>query len=302
MSIVKNKVGLKGMKNPLRVHICVVGFEIDRISEAAIKMKADKVYLISQKEEDQGREFLEENLRLLKEKNIQVVVEFAESVHDLSALLSIIKKIIREEDKDNYIFVNISSGSTLSTIAGTISSMMFKNRKVTPYYVKPERYPDSTNDEEIKDLLTKLNLKRLPQSVGVKDIQEIPTFPIRLPEKELIVVLEYLQDSKNEKKQVTKKDLIEFSKNNKYLKEMRENNSQLVGELEEKSKAKSSYKIDKESSPIHRDYAWLNQNIISKLKDDWNLIDVEKGGKFVRVTLSEKGEKMLSYLDGLYFP
>lgn len=290
------------MKNPLRVHICVVGFEIDRISEAAIKMKADKVYLVSQKKGDQGRQFLKENIRLLKEKSIQVEVKFAESVHDLSALLSIIKKIIREEDKDNYIFINISSGSTLSTIAGTISSMMFKDRKITPYYIKPENYPDNGNNEEIKRLLTKYNLKRPPQSVGVKDIQEIPTFPIRLPDRELIVVLQYLQSSKNEGKQVTKKDLIEFSKKNNCLKEMRENNSQYIGELEEKSKAKSYNKEDKALSQKYRDYAWLNQNIISKLKDDWNLIDIEKGGKFVRVTLNEKGEKMLSYLDGLYFP
>lgn len=286
------------MKNPLRVHICVVGFEIDRISEAAINMKADKVYLISQEIGDKGREFVDINKRLLEVKNIEVIVEFAESVHELSALLSKIKKIIREEDKDNYIFINISSGSTLSTIAGIISSMMFKDRKITPYYVKPENYPDNANNEEIKNLLTKLNLKRPPQSVGVKEIQEIPTFPIKLPNKELIVVLEYLQNSKSEGKQVTKKDLIEFSKKNKCLKEMRENNSQLIGELEEKSKAKNSNKMDETSSQKYRDYAWLNQNIINKLKDDWNLIDVEKGGKFVRVILNEKGEKMLSYLNG----
>lgn len=285
------------MKSPLRVHICVVGFEIDRISEAAIKMKADKVYLISQEKEDQGREFLEENKKLLTEMNIQVVVELVESVHELPPLLRKIKKIIREEDKDNYIFINISSGSTLSTIAGTISSMMFENRKIIPYYVKPKSYLGN-NNEEIMDTLKRLDLKRPPQSVGVKEIQEIPTFPIRLPDNELIVVLEYLQKAKNEGKKVTKKDLIEFSKRNPYLIEMRKNNSQLIGELEKKSNARSFKKIDELLSQKYRDYAWLNQNIIVKLKDYWNLIDIEKGGKFVRVTINEKGEKMLSYLNG----
>lgn len=285
------------MKNPLRVHICVVGFEIDRISEAAIKMKADKVYLISQEKGDQGREFLEGNKKLLTEMNIQVVVELVESVHELPPLLRKIKKIIREEDKDNYIFINISSGSTLSTIAGTISSMMFEDRKIIPYYVKPKSYLGS-NNKEIVDTLKKLDLTRPPQSVGVKEIQEIPTFPIRLPDNELIIVLEYLQNSKNEGKKVTKKELIEFSKRNQYLIEMRKNNSQLIGELEKKSKARSLKKIDEQLSQKYRDYAWLNQNIIAKLKEDWNLIDIEKGGKFVRVTINEKGEKMLSYLNG----
>lgn len=286
------------MKNPLRVHICVVGFEIDRISEAAIKMKADKVYLISQDEGDKGREFLEVNRRLLEEKNIEVIVEFVKSVHDLSALLSKTKKIIIEEDKENYIFINISSGSTVSTIAGTISSMMFdKDRKIIPYYVKPEDYPDNVNTQNMNNLLKKFDVSRPPRSVGIRDIQEIPTFPIKLPNKELIIVLEYIQGSQSEGKQVTKKDLIEFSKDNKYLKEMRENNTQLR-ELGENSKIRNSNKMDEKSNQKYRDYAWLNQNIISKLKDDWNLINVEKIGKFVRVKLNEKGEKMLSYLNG----
>ncbi len=86
--------------------------------------------------------------------------------------------------------------------------------------------------------------------------------------------------------------MIEFSKKNPYLTEMRKNNSQLIGELEKKIKARSFKKIDEQISQKYRDYAWLNQNIIVKLKDDWNLIDIEKGGKFVRVTINEKGEKM----------
>lgn len=287
------------MKHPLRVHICVVGFEIDRISEAAIRMKADKVYLISQEKKDKGREFLEVNRRILEEKNIDVIVKLVESVHDLSTLLCNIKKIIRDEEKDNYIYINISSGSTLSTIAGTISSMMLiKDRNIFPYYVKPENYPDSAGTEELTSLLTKYDIKRHPQSIGVKEIQEIPVFPIRLPSNELIVVLEYLQSAKNEGRQVTKRDLIGFSKTNTCLKAFRDSNRQLIEKLKVKSKATNSAGEDDGPGQTYRDYAWLNQNIINKLKDDWNLIDIEQGGKFVHVTLNEKGEKMLSYLNG----
>ncbi|WNY24907.1 hypothetical protein MsAc7_04360 [Methanolapillus millepedarum] len=50
---------------PLRIHLVVVGFEIDRISLAATMKKADKVYLISKKEDDEGKDYLEENKAIL---------------------------------------------------------------------------------------------------------------------------------------------------------------------------------------------------------------------------------------------
>lgn len=77
-------------------------------------MQADKVHLISKEKGDQGREFLEGNKNMLTEMNIQVIVGLVESIHELPTLLRKIKKIIKEENKDNYIFINISSGSTRS--------------------------------------------------------------------------------------------------------------------------------------------------------------------------------------------
>ena len=283
------------MDIPLRVHICVVGFELDRISKAAIEKKADKVYLISQKESDKGREFLEENTRRLKGEGVIVQEEFVEQINELSDLLGLIKKIIKEEDAENNIYLNISSGSTLSAIAGTIISMMFgENRNIIPYYVKPDNYFEKLNKEE-KDEIEKENDGLTPRSIGVKEINEILTFPIRLPSEDLIIVLKYLQYNEKSETIVRKKDLIEFTKKNEFLKKLRENKRYLAGKLEEINNKTTTE--DDESKQKAKDYAWINQNIINKLKDDWNLINVKKIGKYSCIELSSKGKKMLNYLN-----
>lgn len=281
------------MKNPLRIHICVVGFELDRVSKAAIVKKADKVYLISQAKNDKGKRYLEENKKLLEKEGIPVSIELVESISDLSNLLSAIKKIIKEQAKENFIYINISSGSTLSAIAGTISSMMLeKDRNIIPYYVKPKRYFEDFGEDNKRKLKKAFNGLE-PRSIGVKEINEIPTFPMRLPTKDLIIILEYLQSNNS----VTKKDLIDFSKQNDYLKEIRNQNRYLAGKIKEKSKIGEADEKVNESKQKARDYAWLDQNIISKLKDEWNLIDIEKIGKFTCIRLNDKGKKMLDYLN-----
>ncbi len=282
------------MKNPLRVHICVVGFELDRISKAAIMKNADIVYLISQEINDKGKDYLSENKKRLENEGITVVVRLIGSISDLSDLLSVVKKIIAEQEKENYIYINISSGSTLSAVAGIISSMMLeKDRNIIPYYVKPKRYFEDF-DENNKEKLRKVYNGLKPRSIGVKEISEIPTFPMRLPNKDLITVLQYLQCRSDP---VTKKDLIDFSKENDYLRTIRDKNRYLAGKLSDKSKNNSLDGDIDESKQKARDYAWLDQNIISKLKDEWNLIDIEKIGKFTCIKLNDKGKKMLDFLN-----
>ncbi len=287
------------MKIPLRVHICVVGFELDRISGAAIKEKADKVYLISQKENDKGRIFFIENKKRLINEGIIVEEQFVERINELSGIVSKIKSIIKNEDEENAIYLNISSGSTLSAIAGTMISMMFENkRNIIPYYVKPEFYYENI-DKKTQDEIKEKNNRLVPRSIGVKEINEILTFPIRLPNEELLIILKHLQIRENEDEIVTKKDLIEFSKQNKYLNNSREKKRSISVRLKDKSENKNSKSSSKneKSKQQARDYAWIDQNIINKLKDEWNLIDVKKIGRYSCIKLNEKGKKMLKYLN-----
>jgi hypothetical protein len=274
------------MEPPLRVHICVVGFELDRINLAATEMKADKVYLISQeKEGNQGKKFVDENKRILEERDIIVQEEHVPDIRNFSGLLSKIKHIIISEDEKHFIYINTSSGSTLAAIAGTISSMMFsEKRNIIPYYVKPKKY---SSGNEARNRLN-------PISEGVAEITELLTFPMKLPKKELIIALEYIE--KNEKSDVTKKDLINYSYKNETLKAFRESKKTLAGRLNEKTKNNNTSSKEESVKQTAKDYAWLNQNIISKLKDEWGLIYTEKVGQFSCIRLTSKGKNMVEYL------
>jgi len=55
--------------------------------------------------------------------------------------LRILRKIIFEE-VNNVIFINVSSGSKIQSIASMMACMIFKDRvDITPYYAAPEGIP-----------------------------------------------------------------------------------------------------------------------------------------------------------------
>ncbi|WNY26771.1 DUF6293 family protein [Methanolapillus ohkumae] len=264
---------------PLRIHIAVVGFEIDRISQAAIKNRADKVYLISKKEEDDGLIYLKKNEEILKNKGIFVIIELIDDVHDIICILDKLKNIIKRE-KENLIYINISSGSNLSAVAGTISSMMFdKDYNIIPYYVKPEKYLDC---DEIRNEKSEYGQFPKLRTTGVKEIVDIVTFPTKLPTLPLIKVLKKINSEKEGT--ITKKKLLLY-----------------IGESEETAKQFNYPYFEKSSSSSvlekAKNYAWLNQNIIEKLKNEWNFIEVQKEGKSSNIYLTQKGKNMLKYLD-----
>lgn len=135
-------------------------------------------------------------------------------------------KIIHKE-KGNHIYINISSGSSLATIAGTMGSMMFSNGgKIIPYYVKPEKDTDlDLNDKERRTLKRKYG--GIPLSVGIKEIEEILTFPLNKPSVELIFVLKHIL---KKGKEITKSELIRLSKEELVLKKKRESQANIVSE------------------------------------------------------------------------
>nr|WP_321430322.1 hypothetical protein [uncultured Methanolobus sp.] len=88
--------------------------------------------------------------------------------------------------------------------------------------------------------------------------------------------------------------MIEFSKEEEHLKLIRETKRHLANKIKvEKQAADDKNKEDKEKA---KDYAWINQNIIRKLKEEWNLIEIYKIGTNACVKLNEKGKTMLDYL------
>ena len=152
----------------LRVHIVPIGFEIDRAVQPLIKNRADKVYLISHLEgDDAAKKHLDEIEKQLNANNIIHFIERCD-IKQINSFFSKIKELI-EKEKDNHIYINVSSGSKLSTMASTIAAMMFKedNIDIKLYYVDPDNYDEvpETTYPGIRPLL----------SIGYKESKEINT-------------------------------------------------------------------------------------------------------------------------------
>ena len=172
----------------LRVHIAPVGFEVRRIADPLIRMKADVVYLVSLNQDDKAGKFKKEILRIIKEESPQIEIreEYA-NLWDLFTCLAKYKEIFKKEKK-NEIFVNVSTGSKVAAISGTLACMLWGG---VAYYAKLDY--GNEPPEQIK-----------PEKVS--DIQDVPTFSIKTPKIEILKALKII-DAKGGK--VTKKILIQ---------------------------------------------------------------------------------------------
>ena len=99
------------MKTPLRVHICPVGFEVQRVADPLGRMRADKAYLVTYRADDPARQCvakIKEDL-LKKNSGIQVIEEYV-NIWNLVDCIAKFKEIIRKE-RDNAVYINVSTGS-----------------------------------------------------------------------------------------------------------------------------------------------------------------------------------------------
>jgi Family of unknown function (DUF6293) len=185
------KLIIDGSLERLRIHIAPVGFEVDRIVLPAENMKADRVWLILHNEpnKDAGQPFSKQITESLKERRIELRLQSADRT-DLFDTLRVLRKIIFEE-ANNAIFINVSSGSKIQSIASMMACMIFKDRvDITPYYAVPEKYTTIPREQE---------------TVGVKKILKLPEYKIQTPPDNLIKCLEIIHQWKNYR--ISNKDL-----------------------------------------------------------------------------------------------
>jgi Family of unknown function (DUF6293) len=174
----------------LRIHIAPVGFESDRIVIPALEMKADRVWLIvhSGRDADKGTMFRESVSEKLKKAGIECEFERADRT-DLFDTLRALKKIILRENK-NTLYVNVSVGSKIQSIACTMICMMFKEKvAIKPYYAVPQAYNVPTQQE----------------SIGVSRVISLPDYKIEMPSDKLVRCLEIINERKGSI--IGKKDL-----------------------------------------------------------------------------------------------
>lgn len=178
----------------LRVHICPIGYEIDRIVKSAVQLRADRVWLIVEQNSSKEKAFtfIAKVESQLVQSNIEVKQKGV-SRDDLFDNLKGIKEILVAEE-GNELHVNVSAGSKIQAIAGMMACMIFKEYHPIPYYVEPEKYEKPSKS---------------PQSSGVKDIVQLPEYAIQKPEPLLIKALEIALQNDNLNKKTLAKLAIE---------------------------------------------------------------------------------------------
>ncbi len=135
-------------------------------------------------------------MKILRKEKYLKFEERAMNIWDLFGCLGTYKKIINDDenegDKNSNIFVNVSTGSKVSSIAGTRACMIWKG---TTYYAHIE-YNDKTDPDDGPD-------------EDVNAIDEIPVYSINKPKDESLAVLKILSNVEGSQEMMKKNRLLE---------------------------------------------------------------------------------------------
>jgi hypothetical protein len=261
---------MKSGKYSRRVHISPVGFEIDRVVLPLIEWEADSVWLLREKnfELDQGKRFFQEVKTEIQSKYSKCKINEKKCDFDGRDLYDILRayRDIIQEEKNNQIFINVSTGTKIHSIAGMMACMIFKDfaHALTPYYVKPEKYPDLPKEG------TQL-------SYGCKEILDLPNYKIEKPSDYLIAILKIINARlESEETSLTKKELIELLINANLLK------------LSKKPKTRS--RNDKVAY-----YLALKRKCVDPLQS-WKFIEPMVPGRRGNISITKEGKNILKFL------
>ena len=241
----------------LRIQIAPVGFEIDRVVLPAKQEKADNVCLLvhENKSEDKAGPFISKITTKLKKSGIDVMEE-SHNRRDLFQIIRAVKNII-EKENGNEIYVNLASGSKIQAIGTMMACMMFNDSDaIHPFYVEAKNYPGFESKMQL--------------SSGIKDIQNVPAYSIKIPDSKLIDALKIISDNGGK---ITKK---------------------LMAELAEKNNLISINPKEEEHRSMVR-FTSLDKNIIQPF-EEWGFVTVNKIGRNRWITITEEGQNASEFL------
>ena len=181
------------MRSNLRVHIVPLGFEFRRVTKPLADNPADKVYLITKSPNDAAFEFLEDikkELASSKYRGIEVKEKFVD-IWDLYDCIREFREIISQEE-GNHVYVNVSTGTKITAIAGMLSCMLVG---AEPYYVSvkypnPASKPDIPNYEVQKANAFPVYDIKKPEPASMKILNELQKYGKPMRKKKLIDALE----------------------------------------------------------------------------------------------------------------
>jgi len=168
-----------------RVHIAPLGFEIDRIVLPLKETKADKLWLLIHEKtaEDKSGPYLEKIKKECKKLGVQLKISYVDRL-SMFKVIRAVKEIISQEE-NNYIYVNVASGSKIQAIACMMACMILKDCKnIKPFYAVPEKYAAFEGKQ---------------QSSGIKETFPLPIYEIQTPKPKLLQTLKIIHKAKNQK-------------------------------------------------------------------------------------------------------
>lgn len=174
------------MDVPERVHVMPVGYEFDRVVEAAKRLQADRVVLLAYADDTDHPSYVAEIAAALEDAGIDWEKTTCDIFDFYDSIGTIAEAVTRYAD--HAVSVNLASGSKVTAIGGMIACMA---TDATPYYVRAERYADQSEGSVAE---------------GVRAIHRLPTYPMDIPSAETIAVLQHVVEAGP----VTKKELIEL--------------------------------------------------------------------------------------------
>ena len=241
----------------LRVHIAPVGFELDRVIIPAVKMKADKVWLVVHDNvtEDKSNKYRQKIEKALEKKGIKTEIAHANRLR-LFPIIKAVTEIIFKERK-NDIYINVATGSKVHAIGCMMACMLFDDRdKIHPFYAQAEQYPEYEGD--------------LQQTYGVAEIHPLPTYRIGTPKRELLEAMKIIKDAGG---RIQKKKMAEEAEKRKII----------------------TVNARKMNFTQAR-FASLDKNIVQPLVDIWGFVEVKKIGRNRWIKMTEDGDYAAEFL------
>ncbi len=240
-----------------RVHIAPLGFEIDRIIIPLKETKSDKLWLLvhENSSEDKSGPYLEKIKKECKKLGVELKISYADRLSIFKAIKAV-KEIISKEE-NNYIYVNVASGSKIQAIACMMACMILKECKnIQPFYAEPEKYAAFEGKQ---------------QSFGIKETFPLPIYEIQTPKQKLLDALKIVHEHKNQK--LTKKEMAIIA----------EEKGLIIINAEKSNHSQARF-------------ASLDKNIIEPLEKEWGFIEVEKIGRNRWIKITEEGRNAAEFL------
>ncbi|MFA1610823.1 HFX_2341 family transcriptional regulator domain-containing protein [Halobellus rubicundus] len=184
-------VSFEGLTVSDRVHIVPLGYEYERVTVPAIRMRADRVYLVYHEGDDPAKrpEYYADIREDLRAAGIAVDDDTVCNIFDLYDTLRTVAELI-QANREHEVYVNLASGGKVTAIAGMIACMVTGNAE--PIYVSAAEYGQD---------------KEVPVAKNVTSVSRLPTYPIQAPSRDPLRLLRYVVEDGP----VTKQECIEFA-------------------------------------------------------------------------------------------